>query len=146
MLMSLKPVAVHVGQTTECEVSARYNLFGATKVFVSGEGVTGEVVPPEKKEGDKPPDPNAAKPNVAKMKLRFTVAADAVPGPRDFRVATPQGASTVGQLVVVRDPIVSDTGDNNAPAKAQADHAPCHRLRRDRGSRGCGLLQVQRGS
>jgi hypothetical protein len=119
MLMSLKPVAVQGGQTTECEVSARYNLFGATKVFVSGEGVTGEVVPPEKKDGDKPPDPNAVKPNVPKIKLRFTVASDAVPGPRDFRVATPQGASTVAQLVVVRDPIVGETGDNNAPAKAQ---------------------------
>lgn len=119
MLMSLRPVGVQVGQTTECEVSARYNLFGASKVFVSGEGVTGDVVPPEKKEGDKPPDPNAAKPNFPKMKLRFAVAADAVPGPRDFRVMTPQGASTVGQLVVVRDPIVNETGDNNAPAKAQ---------------------------
>jgi hypothetical protein len=124
MLMSLKPVAVPVGQTTECEVSARYNLFGATRVFVSGEGVTGEVVPPEKKEADKPPDPNAAKPNVPKIKLRFTVAADAVPGPRDFRVVTPWGASTVGQLVVVRDGIVSETGDNNAPAKAQAITLP----------------------
>ena len=86
MLMSLRPVAVQVGQVTECEVSARYNLFGATSVFVSGVGVTGEVVPPEKKEGDKPPDANAAKPNVPKMKLRFTATPDAVPGPRDFRV------------------------------------------------------------
>src|SRR5262245_61808029 len=68
MLMSLRPVAVQVGQVTECEVSARYNLFGATSVFVSGAGVTGELVPPEKKEGDKPPDANAAKPNVPKVK------------------------------------------------------------------------------
>jgi hypothetical protein len=119
MLMSLRPVAVQVGEVTECEVSARYNLFGATSVFVSGAGVTGAVVPPEKKEGDKPPDANAAKPNVPKIKLRFTAAPDAVPGPRDFRVMTAQGASTVGQLVVVRDPIINETGDNNAPTKAQ---------------------------
>src|SRR5690242_5831281 len=34
MLMSLKPLAVQIGATTECEVSARYNLFGAYQVFV----------------------------------------------------------------------------------------------------------------
>src|SRR5579884_2402243 len=33
MLMGLKPLAVQVGATTECEVSARYNLFGAYQVF-----------------------------------------------------------------------------------------------------------------
>src|SRR5262245_58433457 len=102
MLMSLRPVAVQVGQVTEREVSARYNLFGATRVLVSGDGVTGEVVPPEKKDSDKPQDASAPKPTVPKLKIRFSVAADAVPGPRDFRVITPQGASTVGQLVVVR--------------------------------------------
>jgi hypothetical protein len=124
MLMSLKPVAVQVGNVTECELSARYNLHGATSLFVSGTGVTGEVIPPEAKEGDKAPDPKAAKPNMPKIKLRFTAAADAVPGPRDFRVLTPQGASTVGQLVVVGDPVVSETGDNNAPAKAQQISLP----------------------
>jgi hypothetical protein len=121
MLMSLRPVAVQVGQVTECEASARYNLYGAYKVLVSGEGVTGDVVQPEKKEGEKPPE---KKPNVAKTTLRFTAAADAVPGPRDFRVITPQGASTVGQLVVVRDPITRETGDNNTAAKAQMISLP----------------------
>src|SRR5437660_287311 len=43
MLMSISPVAVQAGQTTECEVNARYSLQGAYKVFVTGEGVTGEV-------------------------------------------------------------------------------------------------------
>jgi len=55
----------------------------------------------------------------SKIKLRFTVAADAVPGIRDFRVITPHGASTVGQLVVARDPIVSESADNDTSAKAQ---------------------------
>lgn len=106
MLMSLKPVAVQIGETTECEVTARYTLVGAYKVLVSGEGVTAEVVPPEK-----PPEakPNEAKPSVLKTKLKFTVAADAIPGIRDFRVITPQGASTVGQVVIARDPIETET-------------------------------------
>src|SRR5260221_12751713 len=76
MLMSVKPAAAQVGQTTECEVNARYNLFGAYQVIVAGEGVKGEVVPPEKKEGEKPPE---TKPNLPKIKLKFTVAPDAVP-------------------------------------------------------------------
>ena len=29
MVMSLKPVAVQIGTTAECEVSSRYTIFGA---------------------------------------------------------------------------------------------------------------------
>src|SRR5215469_5329528 len=117
MLMSTKPLAVQVGAATECEVSARYNLFGAYQVFVSGAGITGEVVPPEAKPDAPKPDaakpdekPMDKKPEVPKIKIRFTAAPDAVPGMRTFRVATPQGASTVGTLVAVRDPIVYEQG------------------------------------
>jgi hypothetical protein len=116
MLMSVKPAAAQIGQTTEHEVNARYNLHGAYQIIVAGEGVKGEVVPPEKKEGEKPPE---TKPNLPKIKIRFTVAPDAVPGVRDFRIITPQGASTVGQIVIARDPIVSESADNDTAAKAQ---------------------------
>jgi hypothetical protein len=121
MLMGVKPLAVQVGATTECEVSARYNLFGAYQVFVSGSGVTGEVVPPEAKPDDKPMD---KKPEVPKIKVRLTAAADAVPGIRTFRLATPQGASTVGTLVVVRDAIVIEQGANDVISAAQAVALP----------------------
>ncbi|HVX11853.1 MAG TPA: PPC domain-containing protein [Pirellulales bacterium] len=121
MLMGLKPLAVQVGATTECEVSARYNLFGAFQVFVSGSGVTGEVVPPESKPDDKPME---KKPELPKIKLRFTAAADAVPGVRTFRLATAQGASTVGTLVVVRDPIVTEQANNDVQSSAQGVTLP----------------------
>src|SRR6516165_5441499 len=121
MLMSVKPAAAQVGQTTEHEVNARYNLHGAYQIIVAGEGVKGEVVPPEKKEGEKPPE---TKPNLPKIKIRFTVAPDAVPGVRDFRIITPQGASTVGQIVVARDPVVSESADNDSAAKAQEIQLP----------------------
>jgi hypothetical protein len=98
MIMSVSPVAVQAGQTGECEISARYDLGGAYQVLVGGDGVTGEVVPP----AEKPPD---GKP-LEKIKVRFTAAADALPGVRDVRLATPHGASTLGQIVVVRDPVV----------------------------------------
>lgn len=116
MVMSLKPVAVQAGTTAECEVHSRYTMLGSHQVFVSGEGVTAEVIAPdmpELKPGEKPKD-------LTKLKLKITAATDALPGPREFRLATPNGASTIGQLVIVRDPVtVEPTTDNNTPDKSQ---------------------------
>jgi hypothetical protein len=111
MLMSISPVAVQIGTTTECEIEARYSLHGTYKIFVSGDGVVGEVDPPAAlKPGEK-------RPNVNKLKVRFKVSSDAMPCVRDVRLATPLGASTLGQLVVVRDPIVRETTSNNDTMK-----------------------------
>lgn len=117
MVMSLKPVAIQVGTTSECEVQSRYTMLGAYQVFVNGTGVTAEVIPPEPpkdppKAGEKPKE-------LTKLKVRFTVTADALPGVREFRLATPNGASTIGQLVVVRDPVTVEAADNNTAEKAQ---------------------------
>ena len=125
MLMSVKPAAAQIGQTTEHEVNARYILAGADQVIVAGDGVKGEIVPEEKSDKDPKEEPKPGKRrgrgqrNASKIKVRFTVAADAVPGVRDFRIITPQGASTVGQIVVARDTIVSEAAENDTPAKAQ---------------------------
>jgi hypothetical protein len=118
MVMSISPVAVQAGRTSECEVSARYTLYGAHKVFVTGTGVVGEVDPPAKA------DPKKPQPEVNKLKVRFKVAADALPGVRDVRIATPRGVSTLGQLVVVRDPVIREAADNDTMAKAQAITLP----------------------
>ena len=78
MVMSLKPVAIQVGATTECEVNSRYTMLGAYQVTVGGSGVIAEVVPPvmpELKPGEKPKD-------VTKLKVKFTATADALPGVR----------------------------------------------------------------
>lgn len=112
MLMSLNPVAVQVGQTTEHTLKSRYSMWGAFEVLVTGTGVKGEVVLPDTKLGEKP--------NLEKITLRFTVAPDAQPGVRDFRIATPQGASTVGQLVVVRQAVVKEGGNNDSRDQAQS--------------------------
>lgn len=116
MLMSVHPVAAQVGTTSEHEITARYNLYGAYQVLVAGTGVTGEVVPHEEPVDPAKPD---QKPTKDKIKIRFTVAADAVPGPRTFRVATPNGASTVAQMVVVRDAVIAESGENDQLAQAQ---------------------------
>ena len=117
MVMSLKPVAIQVGTTSECEVQSRYTMLGAYQVFVNGGGVTAEVVPFEPPKD--PPKPGEKPKELTKLKLKFTVAADALPGVREFRLATPNGASTIGQLVVVRDPVIVEAADNNTADKAQ---------------------------
>lgn len=120
MLMATSPLAVQVGTTAECEVTSRYSMRGAYQVLLSGQGVTAEVILPEEKErkpGEKAPD-------ITKLKVRFTVAADALPGPRDFRIATPPGASTIGQMLVVADPIVREERKNDTLAAAQSVTLP----------------------
>jgi hypothetical protein len=121
MLMSLSPTAAVVGGTSEHELSARYNLAGASAVVVSGGGVRAEVVPPDT---EKPEDREKNDVAASKTRLRISCDADAVPGIRDFRVITPHGASTVGQLVVTRSPVVAENPDNDTAAKAQAVTLP----------------------
>jgi hypothetical protein len=116
MLMSLRPTAAVVGATTEHELSARYNLAGAEAVIVSGGGVHAEIVPLDT---EKPEDRDKNDVSASKTRLRIRCDADAVPGIRDFRVITPHGASTVGQLVVAREAIVAENPDNDTLEKAQ---------------------------
>lgn len=110
MVMSLKPTAVQVGTASEIEFHTRYSMFGAYQVLVSGDGVSGEVLHPEKKEGETP--------SLITMKVRFNVDAAALPGVRDVKIATPQGISTVGQLAIVQDPVVYETAKNNTRDEA----------------------------
>ena len=114
MVMSIHPVAAQTGATTEHEVSARYNMFGAYKVLVSGEGVAGTIVTEMKelKGGEKPP-------NMQKIKISLTVDPQASPGVRDVRIATPQGVSTLGQIVIGQDPVIVEKGKNNTSTEAQ---------------------------
>lgn len=122
MVMSLHPVAAQVGQASEHEVDARYSLTGAYQVFVTGAGVTGEVVPEEMKKDEPKPEGRRGRRNRGnngQLKIKFTVAPDALPGPREFRVATPHGVSTVGQLVIVKDPVIVEKDKNDARAEAQ---------------------------
>jgi len=110
MIMSLKPTAAQVGTASEIEFHTRYSMFDAYQVLVSGEGVSGEVLHPKKKEGETP--------SLITMKVRFTVDATALPGVRDVKIATPLGISTVGQLAIVQDPVVYETAKNNTREKA----------------------------
>jgi hypothetical protein len=118
MVMCVRPVAVQAGQTTECEVLARYNLNGAYKVFVTGDGVTATV------NTQKQAKSGAARRQVSALTVRFQATADALPGVRDVRIATPQGVSTLGQIVVMHDPIVREAANNDTLQSAQSITLP----------------------
>lgn len=117
MLMSLKPVAVQMGTTSEITVNSRYSMHNAESVLVTGGGVLGEVVSPEVKKDDNSP-------SVTALKIKLTVTADALPGVRDLRVLTPQGVSTVAQLAIVEDPVINEQPKNDSIAEAQAITLP----------------------
>jgi hypothetical protein len=123
MVMSISPVAVQAGSAAECEIAARYSLQGAYKVFITGAGVTATVVPAKEVAGRGRGRGRGGR-QASRLKVRFEAAADAAPGVRDVRVATPLGASTLGQLVVVRDPVVREAANNDTLQMAQGITLP----------------------
>jgi hypothetical protein len=131
MVAAALPLAVERGKTSEVTVYAGgqggTNLYGAYKVLFSGEGVKGEIVPPEKGWPAKDPKKPWDLPGVDNVKVRVTVAADAALGVREFRLATPRhGISTVGQLVIDDGPQTLKKDDNTDIAHAQPVTVPCN--------------------
>ena len=106
MITHVSPVAVQRGTTAEVTVECRTSsLAGAYKVLMEGTGVTAEVIP-----GKEPAkaDPKTPAPNVLSCKLKITAAADAAIGVREFRIASSLGISSLGQLVVVDAPVITE--------------------------------------
>ncbi len=113
MITHVTPVAVQRGTTTEVTVEGQMNFFGTYQALFEGTGIKAEVATKF------PPRPAAGPTSVVKsVKLKLTVDAAAAPGVREFRVASPLGISSVGQIVVVEDPVVQEAGDNNTREKA----------------------------
>lgn len=112
MITHCTPVAVQRGTTAEVTVEGQMNFAGAYKVLIEGTGVTAEVVP------DKAT-------TTRKVQLKVTAATDAPLGVREFRVATSLGISSLGQLLIVDDPVVTEQPGTSTPAKAQPIKVPC---------------------
>jgi hypothetical protein len=115
MITSAYPVGCRRGTTTEVSLSGSGNLGGGYAVLFDGTGVQGEVVPPPAAEAGKPSD---------SAKLKVTVEPGAVVGPREFRLITPRGASTVGVLVIGDEPVVLEKEPNNTFAEATPIEPP----------------------
>ncbi len=120
MVTHVMPVAVQRGQTTEVTVAGQQNFLGVYKALFEGTGLSAEIVP-EKAAKAVP----GQKPLVRSVKLRLTVAPDAALGVREFRLASTLGISSVGQLVLVDEPVVQEKSVNNTLAQAMAIKLPC---------------------
>jgi hypothetical protein len=112
MITHCTPAAIQRGKSADVTVEGQMNFAEAYKVLVEGKGVAAEVVP------DK-----AATTRTAKLKVM--AAADAPLGVREFRLATSLGISSLGQLLVVDDPVVVEAPGINVPSKAQPIPVPC---------------------
>jgi hypothetical protein len=113
MLIGVYPTGIQRGQTAEVTVTGRYNFAGAYGVQFESAGFSAVIVPAA--------DPAKA---TDTMTFKVTVAADAPLGPQEFRVATPRGVSSIGQLVVAAEPQVLEKEGNNAAAQAGAFELP----------------------
>jgi hypothetical protein len=120
MITHTHPVAVQRGKTTEVVVEGQMNFFGAYKALFEGNGLSAEIIP-GKTPAAVPPQP----PLQRNTKLKINAASDAMLGVREFRIATSLGISSVGQLLVVDDPVVVEAPANNVVAQAQAIQLPC---------------------
>lgn len=123
MLHGVSPCAVQAGQTVECSYGASNN--GSKDVYevqVSGKGVTGALVTPGNPRALAAPPAETVDMRIpaVQLKIRFTAAPDAAPGIRDVRVLSPHGPSSLGQIVVVRDPVVREVDPNDSMKEAQA--------------------------
>ncbi len=105
------PNAVQRGTTSEVTVVARQARRGfetASQVLFGGTGLRAEVLP---RDGKSP---------LERRKLKVTVAPDATLGLREIRVATGSGVSSLGELLVVADPVVVETAQaHGTPSTAQ---------------------------
>jgi len=113
------PAGGQRGTTVEVTVRGRH-LVGATGIRVSGQGVTGKVVSVEHKE----PDPKKKRLDQADVpdtaKIEVTLAADAAPGQRDFRVVSPGGVSNLFRFYVGQVPELNEAEPNDSPEEVQA--------------------------
>ena len=96
MITHAYPVAVQRGTTSEITVDGQMNFAGAYKALFEGSGVSAECTSP-------PPVPGTL---LKSVKVKVTIAKDAPLGVREFRIATTLGLSSVGQLLIVDDPVV----------------------------------------
>ncbi len=100
------PMAIQRGATTDITVftypNQKKGFAGTFAVLFQGEGLRAEIIP----HGEKDP--------VDQLKLKVTADATTALGPREFRIATANGASTCGQLLVVDGPVVVEQTEPHA--------------------------------
>ncbi|MBI1916917.1 MAG: PPC domain-containing protein [Planctomycetes bacterium] len=117
MITHTSPVALQRGKTTAVTVAGQMNFFGVYKALFEGPGLSAEGLPAALG--------TAPKATVREVKFKVKVDENAALGVRDFRLASPLGISSVGQLLIVDHPVIQESGANNTPEKANVVKAPC---------------------
>ncbi|MGP0068878.1 MAG: pre-peptidase [Isosphaeraceae bacterium] len=119
MTTRVEPIAVTRGRSAEILISGQEKFDGAWALLCQGPGLHGEVLKVETPE--RPQAKRARRPTNAQVRAKLEVAQDAPLGPHEIRVATPQGVSSVGLVVVVDDSVVSEEDEqaNDRPETAQ---------------------------
>lgn len=116
MVTHVFPAGVQRGTTAQITISGQRNFAGAYRLLFEGEGLSAEILPPDKGVDPKTP--------VNAVTAKVTAAKDAAVGVRELRVATPRGVSSVGLLVVSDEPETSETEPNDAASQAQSVTLP----------------------
>jgi hypothetical protein len=118
MLSRIEPVAVTRGQTVEITIAGQQNFDGAFGLLCEQPGLRGDVLKVEMAEQPQAKArTNRRRRATPQLRARLEVSALAPLGPRELRIATPQGASSVASVVVVDYPVVVE-GDDQANDRA----------------------------
>src|SRR3954447_13222771 len=107
MTMRVEPTAVTRGRTVELTIGGRENFEGAWALLCQYPVMEGQIRKVETVERPQARSrPGARRQATPQVRARLDVSTVAPLGPREIRVATPQGVSTVGLVVVVNDQVV----------------------------------------
>ena len=118
------PGAVTRGTTTEVQLRGRYNLKKANQILFDGDGISASVV-----DWSALPNPEPAKNKLPVfpyeiLRIEVTVADDAMPGIRTFRVLTRGSLSALAHLLVTSAPSVLESEPNEIASEAQEIEIP----------------------
>jgi hypothetical protein len=124
MVTRVQPAAVQRGQTADVTVSGVQNFAGASSLLFEGTGLSATVLGTETT--TQPSAKRQRRNPTGSVRTKITVAADAALGPRELRIVTAQGVSSVGLIVVVNDPVAVEADDraDDEPKGAQAIPLP----------------------
>src|SRR5215813_3881436 len=121
-LETVFPGAVTLGTTTEVQVSGHFNFRDPVRVVFDTDGINATIEGwkelPEAKGYRKTGFPRHG------ITMKVTVAEDAVPGIRPFRIVTKGSLSTSAYLLITDAPSVNESEPNNTIAQAQTIQIP----------------------
>jgi len=118
------PGALGQGTTTEVTLTGHYNLKEAYKVVFEGEGLSAEVGEWMDLSGQERTRSTPAQFKLEGLRLKITVAKDAVPGVRQFRIGTKGSLSTTAQILVTDVETSQEVEPNDSTQEAQKIEIP----------------------